>query len=95
VTSDTPRPELPLQATDKQVADAYRPFTANAGTYEIKGDELTYKIIVGKSPETMHEGNFRVVTFRMEGKDTLWLTQKATPAGALTNPTTVKLTRLE
>ena len=36
VTSDAPRPDLPPphKLTDKQIADAFGPFIANAGTYE-------------------------------------------------------------
>jgi Lipocalin-like domain len=78
VTSDAPRPELPAQgATDKQIADVYRPFVGNAGTYEIKGNEITLKRIVSKNPKVMRDGNLEVNTFKMEGKDTLWLTEKA------------------
>jgi hypothetical protein len=97
VTSDAPRPELPPQgkATDKQVADAFGPFTGQAGTYEIKGNELTTKRIAAKNPGTMKAGTFTTVTFRMEGKDTLWLTAKTDQNGPIANPTTTKLTRLE
>jgi hypothetical protein len=98
VTSDTPRAELPLPAekrTDKQIADAYGPFSANAGTYEIKGNEITFKRIAAKNPAVMRSGNFATSTFRLEGKDTLWLTGNANDAGPVANPQTVKLTRLE
>jgi hypothetical protein len=96
VTADAPRPELPLQgATDKQRADAFGPFTANAGTYAIKGNELTRTIVTAKNPRVMNNGNFEVSTFRMEGKNTLWLISKADGSGPVANPTTVKLTRLE
>ena len=97
VTSDAPRPELPPQgkATDKQVAEAFGPFTGQAGTYEIKGNELTTKRIAAKNPGTMRSGTFTTVTFRMEGKDTLWTTTKADQDGPIKNPTTTKLTRLE
>ena len=96
VTSDTPRPDLPQQgATDKQRADAFGPFTANAGTYAIKGNELTNTIIAAKNPNAMTSGGFQVFTFQMDGKKTLWLTQKANQNGPATNPTTIKLTRME
>ena len=96
VTSDSARPELPAQGqTDKQVAEAFGPFTANAGTYAAKGNELTLSIMAAKNPATMRSGSFQVFTFRMEGKDTLWLTQKATSNGPAANPTTLKLTRVE
>jgi len=97
VTSDAPRPELPPadKRTDKQVADAFGPFNANAGTYEIKGNEITAKRMVAKNPATMKAGNFEVDTFRLEGKDTLWVTAKATGDGPVQNPTTIKYIRIE
>jgi Lipocalin-like domain len=96
VTADAPRPAVPTQgATDKQRADAFGPFTANAGTYAIKGDELTHTIVTAKNPATMSSGSFQVYTFRMEGKNTLWLTTKANQTGPVANPTTLKLTRVE
>ena len=96
VNTEAPRPELPLEgATDKQRADAFGPFTANAGTYAIKGNELTRTIMVAKNPRTMSGGRFNVETFKMEGKNTLWLTDKADSTGPTANPTTVKFTRLE
>lgn len=96
VTSDTPRAELPTtERTDKQVADAFGPFNANAGSYEVKGNEIWFKRVVAKSPATMKAGNFEIDTFRMEGKNSLWLTPKETAEGQPRNPTTVKLTRIE
>lgn len=96
VISDTPRPELPQdQPTDKQIADAFKPFIANAGTYEIRGTELTTRRIAAKNPAEMRAGNFLTFTFRLEGRDTLWLTSKTDENGPVVNPTSVKLTRLE
>ena len=97
ITSDKPRPELPPpnKATDKQIAEAFGPFAANAGTYEIRGNELTTKRIAAKNPTEMRAGNFLTFTFRLEGRDTLWLTSKTDENGPLANPTTVKLIRLE
>ena len=97
VISDAPRPELPPpdKRTDKQIADAFGPFIANAGTYEIRGNEFTTRRIAAKNPAEMRAGNFLTFTFRLEGRDTLWLTSKTDEHGPLTNPTAVKLTRLE
>jgi hypothetical protein len=96
VTSDAPRPELPAQAaTDKQIADAYRHFSGRAGTYDLKGNELTLKRIAANNPNAMRDGQFEVGTFRMEGNNTLWFSEKATENGPITNPTTFRLTRLE
>jgi hypothetical protein len=82
-------------ATDKQRADAWEPFIGNAGTYSIKGNELTRNIIVSKNPSAMNNGNFTVHVFRMEGKNTLFLTEKANRRGPVADPDTIKLTRLE
>jgi hypothetical protein len=95
VGSDKPRVELPEKgATDKQLAEAWRPFAANAGTYEIKGNEITHRPSVAKNPGVMRAGNFLVDTFKLEG-DTLWLTAKSNASGPVANPGTSKYTRLE
>lgn len=96
VTSDKPRPELPPQgkATDKQIADAFGPFTGQAGTYEIKGNEITTRPIAAKSPNAMQAGSFTTSTFTLEGS-TLTMTTKANAAGPIANPTTFRLTRAE
>lgn len=96
MTGDKPRPELPEKdATDKQVADAFRPFVAQGGTYEIKGNEIITRPITAKNPNAMRKGAFQTSTFRLEGGDTLWLVSKANANGPFANPTTLKLTRLE
>ena len=96
VDSDTPRPDLPPegQRSDKQYVDAFDPFTARAGTYEINGNEITTRSIVDKSPNAMRAGNFITFTFMIEG-DTLTITGKANRAGPIANPTTTKYTRVE
>ena len=96
VNSDAARPELPPdQPTDKQLADAFRSITANSGSYEIKASEITLKPVVAKNPAGMKAGAFITGTFRMDGKDTLWLTERAEADGPIPNPVTVKLTRVE
>jgi hypothetical protein len=94
VTADAPRPVV-SEPTDKQIAEFYHNFLGNAGTYEINGNELTYRRIVAKSPSAMKAGNFSTYTFRIEGKDTLWVTAKSDEDGPVQNPETVKLTRIE
>jgi hypothetical protein len=49
-TGQTPREQLPEDPTDEQLLAAWRPFFANAGTYEVKGNEMHTKIIVDKDP---------------------------------------------
>ena len=56
---------------------------------------MTNTIIVAKNPNVMKSGGFQVFTFKMDGKNMLWLTQKANQNGPATDPATVKLTRVE
>ena len=98
VTPDAaPRPELPPRdkATDKQLADAFRSFGAYATKREVNGNEITTRRIVDLIPNGMRAGNFQTMTFRFEGRDTMWTTGKATENGAIANPSTNKFTRLE
>ena len=97
VTSDAPRPEVPTvdKRTDKDLVAAFGPFQAIAGSYEIRGDEILTKTTVAKNPATMRPGATINLTFRMEGKDTLWLTTRSNEDGPVANPMTFKLTRLE
>ena len=96
VTADKPRPELPPidKATDKGLLDAWRAFGANAGTYEVKGNEIRFQALVAKNPNVMRPGNVLVETFKLDG-DTLWLTAKSNQDGPVKNPNTLKLTRVE
>ena len=75
--------------TDKETADAFRPFIAQGGTHEIKGNEITYRPITANNPNAMRTGAFQTSTFRLEG-DTLWITGKASATGPIANPVTVK-----
>jgi len=94
VTSDAPRREIPLQhSTAGEYAVAFRNFAADTGTYDIDGNELTFKPIVAKTPRVMNSS--QVDTFKMEGTDTLWLIQKTNERGAVENPVTIKLTRVD
>ena len=95
VTADKPRAELPASnATDKQLVDAFSNFTGQAGTYEIKGNELTTKRIAALNPNIMRSGSFATLSFTVEG-NTLTLVQKSNQDGPTANPTTWKLTRVE
>src|SRR5262249_42787916 len=90
VTSEGPRPELPQTgASDKQRADAFAAFDAVSGSYEIKGNQIIFHRIAAKNPAAMRPGNSATDTFRLEGNDTLWMTEARNP------PVTWKLTRLE
>ena len=70
----------------------WSPFTANSGTYTIKGNVLTTKPLVAKNEGVM-QGEPQNREFRLEGS-TLWLIQKPA-AGQTGAETRTKLTRLE
>lgn len=96
VNNDTARTALPPadKATDKEVAAAMRAFTAFAGTYEVKGDELRTTSTVDLVPNNMRPGFFRTFTYKIDG-NRLQLVQKATSNGPLANPGTFTYERVE
>ena len=69
-------------------------FVANSGTYEVKGDRITIRPIVAKSPGFMQPGNFVTSVFKIEG-NFLTMTTEADKDGPAKNPMTVKLERIE
>jgi Lipocalin-like domain len=97
VNSDKPRPTLPqdtAKSTGAELNATWGPFTANTGTYEIQGNTLTTHPIVAKNPNVMAPGTANTYSFKIEGK-TLTLTAVKNTLGPVTNPTTLKLTRVE
>ncbi len=62
-----PRPELPDEPSDELLLAAWRPFRANAGTYEVSGSEMTLKVIVAKNPNDQAEQRERTTAFELEG----------------------------
>ena len=95
VSSDKPRPDLPLQdPTDAQKVAAWGPFSANSGTYDIKGTTLTTYPVVAKHPAVMKPGAFVTYDFKIQG-NTLLLTPKDSNTVPRGNPPTFKLVRLE
>lgn len=102
VNSDKPRTVIPQRQSQAPLTDAEKialyeqwgPFTANAGTYSVKGSTITTKALVAKNQGVM-EGTGPGATreFKLEG-NTLWLIQK--PASGQTGAETrTKLTRVE
>jgi hypothetical protein len=69
VTGDKPRPELPVapqpQATEKQLADAFGPFTGQAGTYEVSGNEITVRPVA--NPTTLKLTRLEWLTLTRSG----------------------------
>ena len=72
--------------------EAWDPFTANAGTYEVKGNTLTTRPIVAKMPSVMG-GEAQTREFKIDGK-TLTLIQKS-GADQPASETRTVLTRVE
>jgi hypothetical protein len=93
VSSNTPRPELPENPTDAQLLEAWRPFDAGVGTYEVDGNTMTTHSLVTKNPNRK-PSDFWSGEFRIEGDD-LFITGKANQDGPIENPYTLKLVRVE
>jgi hypothetical protein len=72
--------------------EQWEPFTANSGTYEIKGTTIIRRPIVAKNVDVMTREKPFVQEFKLEGANTLWLIPTADESA--TEPR-VKLTRLE
>jgi len=70
VRGTEPRETLPEEPTDEQRLAAWRRFFANAGTYEVHGNEIHMKVIVDRNPNATAEQVERSSTFEVDG-DTL------------------------
>ncbi len=57
VNGTEPRPLIPSNPTASDLAAAWGPFTAQAGTYEVNGSTITYHIVVAKSANGMLPSN--------------------------------------
>ena len=87
-------------AEDPKLTDAeklaryeqWSPFTANSGTFELKGVTLTRRPTVAKNDAVM-TGAPVTTDVQMEG-DSIWLITKSAP-GQPTSETRTKLTRLK
>jgi hypothetical protein len=89
-----PEPKDPQNLTDAEKIARYehwRPFTANSGTYEVKGSTLIIRGMVAKNVAVIANGTSVELTFKLDGPNTLWLIP---PPSAAREPQT-KLTRLE
>lgn len=96
VSAKEPRPATDVsKATAEELRAVFVDgFVANSGTYEIKGDLITFRPHVAKSPGFMQEGNFGTSKFKFEG-DVLTLISHSNREGPVANPTTVRLKRVE
>jgi hypothetical protein len=94
-TTNGLRPELPVKgATDAQKVAAWTPVAAFAGSYEVKGNIMTYRNIVDMDPNGMAPGNLGTSEFKIEG-DTLITTPKTDQNGPIANPLVTKFIRVE
>ncbi len=65
------REALPEDPTDEQLLAAWRPFNAQAGTYEVKGNEIHTKLIAHKNPNATAEQRENSAPFEVDG-DTMY-----------------------
>ncbi len=86
VRGTEPRETFPEEPTDEQLLAALRRFFANAGTYEVSGNEIHTKVIVARNPNLTAEQAERSSTFEVDG-DTMVRT--------LSNGVVVTYTRIE
>lgn len=81
--------------TRDQLIDTFvKEFTASGGTYDMKGDTLTMKTTIAKSPGFMARANWISYTVKINGQ-TMTLTTTATNEGPIKNPQIMTLTRLD
>ena len=89
-------PKDPNNLTDAEKIARYEQwsrFTANAGTYEVKGATLTRRPLVAKNETVMARNSSIASEFKLDG-NTLWVTTKS-EAGQPASETRTKLQRIE
>jgi len=89
----TPRPELPEDATDTQVAAAFRSFNAFVSKYETNGNIITAHAVINMNPN-VKEGDSGTMEYKIEGNNCI-MTQKTDSNGPVENPYTLKFTKIE
>ena len=67
VRGTEPRETFPEEPTDEQRLAAWSRFFANAGTYEVSGNEIHTKVIVARNPNLTAEQAERSSTFEVDG----------------------------
>ena len=67
VRGTEPRETFPEEPTDEQRLAAWSRFFANAGTYEVTGNEIHTKVIVARDPNATAEQVERSSTFEVDG----------------------------
>jgi hypothetical protein len=96
-----PRPQFAPEKDPNKLTDAeklaryeqWKPFIANAGTYEAKATTLTRRPLVAKNESVMTKNSSFEHEFKLQD-NTLWLVTKS-PAGQPARETRMKLRRVE
>ena len=91
---DRPVLKNPATASADELRAVWGPFVAEAGTFEVTGNNVTMQATVAKNPAAMMSGATSVYTYQRSG-DSLTLTQTRTPSGSSAVPVTIKLARVE
>ena len=96
IHADGPRPVLSdaENASADDLRRAWGPVVAEAGSYELSSGAFLTHPVVSKNPAAMTRGSFTSYAYRVAG-DTLWLTPQQDSRGAVKNPPTIKLMRVE
>jgi hypothetical protein len=96
VEAQHPRPVITdvTNASADELRAAWGPFAAEAGTYEVHGNEITMRPVAAKNPAAMARGAFTTWSYRLDG-DTLWVTVERNQNGPVPDPVTVKSVRVE
>jgi len=68
---------LPEDSTDEQRLASLDRFFANAGTYEVVGNEIRMKVIVSKSSRVTAERIENIATYEFRDDDTLIVTYRS------------------
>ncbi len=96
IHADGPRPVLSdaENASADDLRRVWGPVVAEAGSYELSSGSFVTHPVVSKNPAAMTAGSFTSYSYRVAG-DTLWLTPQQDSRGAVKNPPTIKLRRVE
>ena len=95
IAAVNPQRDLPVKgATEAQKVAAWTPFVAFAGTYEVKGNIMTYRNIISKNPGEMMPGNIATSEFKFEGEALITI-PKTDQNGPIANPIITRFLRVE
>ena len=96
IHAEGPRPTAldPGKATAEELRQLWGPVVAEAGKYEVNANTLTMRPLVSKNPALMAADVAFTYDYRLAG-DTLWVTMRRGPKGAIEHPPTIKLLRVE